>query len=120
MAIAREPEPTEPRRVKAFARFFKSYMSIWAIVVAALPIPVTLAGTIPTYAAQKGILATYTPLFCVLLLGFIFYARHSLARIMFGREFLLGIGGGRWLRQAAQEAFTVGLQRRGSQGCRRF
>src|SRR5262249_51640154 len=90
MAIARELEPTEPRRVKAVARVFKSYMSILAIVVDAVRVHVTLAGTIPTYAAQKGILATYTPLFCFLLLGFIFYERHSLARIMFGRELLLG------------------------------
>jgi len=83
MSMVREPEPTDPRRVKAFARFFKSYMSVSTIVVAALPIPITKLGAIPTYAAQTGSLATYTSLFCFLLLGFIFACRHALARAMF-------------------------------------
>lgn len=79
-------EPTEPKRVRSFALFFKNYMSISTLVVAALPVPVTSLGFIPTFAAQTKLFSVYTSLFCFLLLGFIFYLRHSLARKMF-REF---------------------------------
>lgn len=80
-------EPMEPRRVRAFAHFFKRYMSISSLVTASLPIPVTTMGLIPTYKAQTMILSTYTPLFCFLILGFIFYSRHQLARLMFPEYF---------------------------------
>src|SRR5947208_3712302 len=76
-------EPLEPRRVKAFARFFKNYMSVSTIVTAALPIPVTALGAIPTFKSQTAMFATYSSLFCFLLLAFIFYMRHGLARWMF-------------------------------------
>ena len=75
--------PTEPARVKAFARFFKGYMSLWSVVAAALPIPVTALRFIPTYGAHTKFLSTYASLFCFLLLGFIFYCRHPIARWMF-------------------------------------
>jgi len=58
-------------------------MSISAIVVAALPIPVTSLGLIPTFSAQTKLLSVYTPLFCFLTLGLLFYLRHQFARIMF-------------------------------------
>ena len=76
-------EPTEPKRVRSFALFFKNYMSISTLIVAALPVPVTSLGFIPTFAAQTKLFSVYTSLFCFLLLGFIFYLRHSLARKMF-------------------------------------
>lgn len=75
--------PSDPQRVKAFARFFKNYMSVSAVVAAALPIPVTSLKLIPTYAAQTSILSTYTTFFCFLTLGFIFYSRHHIGRLMF-------------------------------------
>lgn len=78
-----ETLPTDPRRVKAFASFFKNYMSVSSLIVAALPVPVTAFGALPTFADHKAPLATYTSLFCFLALGFIFYLRHSLARWMF-------------------------------------
>jgi hypothetical protein len=78
--------PTEPGRLHAFARFFKSYMSVWALITAALPIPATLAGFIPTYAAHTKPLSVYTSLFCFLLLALIFYFRHSLAGHFFPRR----------------------------------
>ena len=78
-----ETLPTDPRRVKAFASFFKNYMSVSSLVVAALPIPVTAFNALPTFADHKAPLATYTSLFCFLALGFIFYLRHTLARWMF-------------------------------------
>ena len=78
----------EPRRIQAFARFFKQYMSVSTIVAASLPIPVTALQFIPTYAAHTKFLSVYTSLSCFLLLGFIFYSRHALARWMFrpGRQ----------------------------------
>jgi hypothetical protein len=74
--------PTDPRRIKAFATFYKGYMSVSAIVTAALPIPAT--ALIPHYSALTGLLATYTTLFCFLIIAFIFFSRHALARSMFG------------------------------------
>jgi hypothetical protein len=38
---------------------------------------------IPTYAAQEKFLSTYTSLFCFLMLGYLFYIRHWLGRLMF-------------------------------------
>jgi hypothetical protein len=75
--------PAEPTRFKAFANFFKNYMSVSAVIAAALPIPVAAWKLIPMYDAQRGILGTYTSLFCFLILAFIFYRRHTLARLMF-------------------------------------
>lgn len=75
--------PPEPRRIQAFARFFKQYMSISSLIAASLPIPVTALKLIPTYAAHTRFLSVYTSLSCFLLLGFIFYSRHTLARWMF-------------------------------------
>lgn len=84
--------PNDPKRLKAFAVFFKNYMSVWAIIVAALPVPVAAFKLIPVYSQQSGILSTFTTLFCFLLLGFVFYSRHSIARWMF-RD-VLGAGWG--------------------------
>jgi hypothetical protein len=75
--------PASPERLRAFVQFFQNYMSLSSVVVAALPIPITASGVIPTYKGQTTSLSTYTPLMCFLLLGFIFYSRHKLARLMF-------------------------------------
>jgi hypothetical protein len=77
------PHPTEAARIKAFAAFFKSYMSVSSVLLAALPIPVTQLHLIPTFKAQEGILSVYTSLFCFLIFSFIFFWRHSFARWMF-------------------------------------
>jgi hypothetical protein len=82
-----ESPPINPQRVETFARFFKNYMSVSAIVAAALPIPVTSFHLIPTYSAHTSLLSVYTTLFCFLLLGLIFYSRHPLARWMFPDSF---------------------------------
>jgi len=82
-----EPNPTEAKRVKTFATFFKSYMSVSSLVVASLPIPATSLHLIPTFGAQTKLLSVYTSLFCFLTLGFIFYSRHPLARLMFPHYF---------------------------------
>jgi hypothetical protein len=75
--------PIEPTRVKAFARYFKNYMGLSSFVTAALPIPVASLGLIPTFHAQTKLLSTYASLFCFLILGFVFYTRHPLARVFF-------------------------------------
>ena len=76
-------EITNPTRVKNFANFFKNYMSIWSVVLAALPVPITSLNLIPVFSFQKEILSTYTTLFCFLILGFIFYIRHALGKFFF-------------------------------------
>jgi hypothetical protein len=77
--------PRDPDRVRAFAHFFKRYMSVSSVVAAALPVPVTAIGLIPTFSEQTGYLSTYTSMFCFLCLGFVFYSRHQLAPRMFAR-----------------------------------
>src|SRR5260370_24487302 len=81
-----EHPPIVETRIKAFATFFKSYMSVSAIVTAALPIPITKLRLIPMYKSQATLYSTYTSLFCFLVLGFVFYSRHSIARWMFPEE----------------------------------
>jgi hypothetical protein len=84
---ASDQTPIDPKRVRAFAAFFKRYMSVSSLVVASLPIPVTSFNLIPTFSAQTKLLSVYTSLFCFLALGFIFYSRHQLARLMFPEYF---------------------------------
>jgi hypothetical protein len=76
-------EPHEPARFAAFANFFKAYMGTAAVVTACLPIPVAALHLIPTYAAQEKFLSTYTSMFCFLMLGYLFYVRHWVGRLMF-------------------------------------
>ena len=75
--------PPEPARFAAFAQFFKAYMGTASVVTASLPIPVAAFHLIPTYEAQSKFLSTYTSMFCFLMLGYIFYIRHTLGRLMF-------------------------------------
>ena len=58
-------------------------MNASSVVTAALPVPVTLLHLIPTYAAQTGYLSVYTPVFCFLLFGFVFYNRLVFAKWAF-------------------------------------
>ena len=81
--------PEDPKRIRTFALFFKRYMSISALVVAALPIPVTSLNLIPTFGIHTKPLSVYTSLFCFLMLAYIFYRRHRLARLMFHEYYLL-------------------------------
>ena len=76
-------QPHEPARFAAFAQFFKAYMGTASVVTASLPIPVAAFHLIPAYEAQSKFLSTYTSMFCFLMLGYIFYIRHTLGRLMF-------------------------------------
>jgi hypothetical protein len=92
-AAAPKPRSTSssrPLRIKLFANFFKSYMSVSTIVAASIPIPVASWNLIPIYTQQRKFLTVYTSLFCFLLLAFVFSVRHRLARRMFGTGFWSG------------------------------
>lgn len=78
-----EDLPTEARRIRAFASFFKNYMGVSAMVTAGLPIPITALNAIPSFSMQTNTQAVYTSMFCFLALAYIFYRRHALARSMF-------------------------------------
>lgn len=80
------PDTMEAVRIKRFASFFKSYMSVSTIVAAALPIPITSLKVIPAFESQRGALATYTPLVCFLLLSYVFYLRHAIGAALFSRR----------------------------------
>ena len=75
--------PSIPLRVEGFANFFKRYMNVSSVIAASLPIPVAAFKLIPAYSEQTRYLGTYSSMFCFLLLGFVFYMRHSIARLMF-------------------------------------
>jgi hypothetical protein len=75
--------PTQATRVQGFANFFKTYISAFTVIIAALPVPITQANLIPTFLFQRGPLSTYTSLFCFLFAALIFFYRHSFARWMF-------------------------------------
>lgn len=77
--------PSDPKRFTAFVSYFKRYLGVWSAGAAALPIPVAKLGLIPVYQALSGSFATYVSLFCFLMLGYIFYCRHAIARWMFKR-----------------------------------
>lgn len=87
MSNVAERNPTTPKHLKSFVLFFKRYMSTYAVVTAALPIPAAAFQLIPTYQVQTKQLSVYTSLFCFLILGFVFYSRHELARLMFPELF---------------------------------
>ena len=51
-----------------------------------LPAAVTWKEMIPIYVSQKGVLATYTTLACLLTLALLFYCRHRFAASMLRRD----------------------------------
>ena len=61
--------PSEPRRFIGFARFFKTYINVWTIVPALLPIPLTEWQFIPVYRVQRTYLSVSNLVvpFCALL-----------------------------------------------------
>jgi hypothetical protein len=54
-----------------------------ALAVAVLPIPVALLHLLPAYRIHNLFLVFYAPLLCLITLGYLFYVRDSLARVMF-------------------------------------
>ncbi len=83
--------PEKPRRFIGFVSFFKTYMNLWTVITASLPVPITQLHWIPTFSSQTAFLSTYTSLFCFLLVAFVFYTRHFIARWLF-RDYLRKTG----------------------------
>jgi hypothetical protein len=67
--------------IKAFVRFFNNYLT--SLFVAAIPYPVSQWGIMPIFDDQRAVLSVATPIFCFLVLAFLFYCRDLLARPMF-------------------------------------
>jgi len=86
-ATVRSDAPEKSSRIRVFATFFKSYMSVSTVVAASIPIPVASLKLIPVYAQQRGFLTVYASLFSFLLLAFVFSIRHRLAPRMFSHGF---------------------------------
>jgi hypothetical protein len=74
-------EPSDPKRVKSFVKYFNSYFA--ALTVAVIPIPVANWNWIPIWGSQRHLLSVITPIFCFLTLGFLFFYRQALAGPMF-------------------------------------
>jgi hypothetical protein len=72
-----------PERALRFAGYFKGYMGISSLIVAALPIPVASLRLLPMYGEQQKPFCIYASLFCFLTFAYVFYMRHMLARLMF-------------------------------------
>jgi hypothetical protein len=68
---------------RSYAGPARKMLALCALAVALLPIPVTLLELLPTYRTQGRFLSFYAPTICLLLLGYLFYIRDSLARLMF-------------------------------------
>src|ERR1700759_2847297 len=79
--LARAPGPTHPRRPPGFVKYFNSYVA--TIFVAAIPAPISQWKIIPILDEQRGLLGVVTPLFCFLILAFLFFMRFVLAVPMF-------------------------------------
>lgn len=90
-----DPEVTDPKRMRQFVGFFKNYMGLSTFVVAAMPIPVGSLQLIPVYRPDVGSTSVITSLICFLLLSFVFYSRHGVARILFPDVALRAVGVGR-------------------------
>jgi len=72
---------------KKFLTFFKNYMNVWSLVVAALPIPLTQLKLIPTYASQTALLSLLTTFFCFFIVAIVYFWRHNIGRFLFGEIF---------------------------------
>lgn len=68
---------------RSYAGPARTMLALCALAVALLPIPVTLLELLPTYRTQGRFLSFYAPTICLLVLGYLFYIRDSLARLMF-------------------------------------
>ena len=68
---------------RSYAGPARTMLALCALVVALLPVPVTLLQLLPTYRTQGRFLSFYAPTICLLVLGYLFYVRDSLARLMF-------------------------------------
>jgi hypothetical protein len=59
-------------------------LSYVAVAIALAPIPVIAFGLLPSYSAHSRFLVFFTPILCLLLLGYFFYIRDFVSQVMFG------------------------------------
>lgn len=77
--------PVYPQSPKpsAYSGSLRNLLFGAALFVALFPIPVTAFGLLPTYQRHARFLILYTPIICLLAVGYLFYLRDSLARLLF-------------------------------------
>jgi hypothetical protein len=76
------PKP-DGQPIRRFARFFKAYNVGLSLVVAAVPILISVWDAVPLYANTKNYLALVTSVASYLLVGFIFSQRAAIGRLYF-------------------------------------
>jgi hypothetical protein len=75
--------PVVPTPIAAFAKHFKGYMAGLAVIAASMPVVTALTHALEVFKDDRLKLSILTSLFCFLVLGYVFYERHALARWMF-------------------------------------
>jgi hypothetical protein len=73
--------PSEAGR--SYSAGYQTTLTVWAFVIALLPIPVAGLGLLPMYQMHARFLVFYGPVVCLLILAYLHYVRGSLARLMF-------------------------------------
>ncbi len=74
-----------PRRrtARGYSSNLRPVLFFVALLIALLPIPVTAFELLPAYWIQARFLTFYAPVVCLLTLGYLFYVREQLARLLF-------------------------------------
>ena len=83
MTEPRTAHPETRPRARTWSRALRVALIVCALALAVLPIPVTWFGLLPAYRMQGRFLLFYAPVVCLLLIGYVFYVRDSIARILF-------------------------------------
>jgi hypothetical protein len=68
-----------------YSAVIRNALTVCAVLLTLLPVPVTLFGLLPAYRSHARFLVFYTPLICVLTLGYLFYLRDVIARVLFAQ-----------------------------------
>jgi hypothetical protein len=77
------PQYDRPPNNRSYSSNLRNLLFGAALLVALFPIPVTAFGLLPTYQQHARFLILYTPVICLLAVGYLFYLRDSLARLLF-------------------------------------
>ncbi len=77
------PQYDRPPDRRSYSSNLRNLLFGAALLVALFPIPVTAFGLLPTYQQHARFLILYTPVICLLAVGYLFYVRDSLARLLF-------------------------------------
>jgi hypothetical protein len=79
-AVTGPPPALPPRRP---ARL-DTYLTYAATALALLPLPLSLFDVLPGYRVSSRFLAVYTTLLALIALGYVWYVRHQIARLLLG------------------------------------